>query len=49
MIVFSFKVRQHGQQQLYLQNGRYSFIFTTLLVHITSTTVSTKNPFLYFS
>ena len=32
---FSFKVRQHGQQQLYL-------LFTTLLVHTTNTTISTK-------
>ena len=32
-----------------LQNGRYSFIFTTLLVHTTTPTISTKNPFLSFS
>ena len=51
---FSFKVRQHGQQRLYLQykqsmldplrNGRCSFIFRTHLVH----TISIKNLFLYF-
>ena len=33
----------------YLQNGKCSFIFTTLLVHTTNATISTKKPFLYFS
>ena len=32
-----------------LQNGRYSFIFTTLLVHTTNATIFTKYPFFYFS
>ena len=32
-----------------LQNDRYSFIFTTLFVHTTNATISTKNPFFYFS
>ena len=32
-----------------LQNGRYSFTFTTLLVHTTNGTIPTKNPYLYFS
>ena len=31
------------------QNGRCSFIFTILLVHTTTSTISTKNLFLYFS
>ena len=30
-----------------LKNCRFSLIFTTLLVHTTTTTISTKNPFLY--
>ena len=54
---FSFNVRQHGQQQLYLQccklnslqYNRCSFIFTTLLVHTTTPAISAKIPFLYFS
>ena len=32
-----------------LQHGRCSFIFTTLLVHTTTHTISTKSPFLFFS
>ena len=32
-----------------LQNGRYSFIFTTLLVNTTNATISTKNSFFYLS
>ena len=32
-----------------LQNGKCSFIFTTLLVHTTNATISTKKPFVYFS
>ena len=46
---FYFKVRQHGSQQTImnsLQNGRCSFIFTTLLVLITH---SYNNPFPLFS
>ena len=31
-----------------LRNGRCTFIFTTLLVHTTTTTISIKKPFLYF-
>ena len=54
---FSFNVRQHGQQQLYLQYcklnslqyNRCSFIFTTLLVHTTTPAISAKIPVLYFS
>ena len=30
-------------------NGRFSFIFTILLVHITNPTISSKNLFVYFS
>ena len=33
----------------YLQNGRCSFIITTLLMYSTTPRNSTKNPFLYFS
>ena len=33
----------------YQQNGRCSFIFTTLLVLTTTLAISAKNPFLYFS
>ena len=53
---FFFKVRQHGRSTTTLssvqsmldslQNGRCSFIFTTLLAHVTSRTISTK---IYFS
>ena len=32
-----------------LQNGKCSFIFTTLLVHTTNATISIKKLFLYFS
>ena len=39
----------HESMMNYLQNGRCSFIFTTLLMHSTTPTNSTKNPFLYFS
>ena len=47
----------NGQQQLYLrykkscilQNGRCFFIFTTVPVHTTTPTISTKNLFLFFS
>ena len=47
-----FKVTRHDQQQLYVEfptNGKCSFIFTTLLVHATSTSISNKKPFLYLS
>ena len=55
---FSFKVRQHGQQKVYLQHkvcwvlqekSRSSFIFTTLIVHTTTSKTSTKYQFLCFS
>ena len=32
-----------------MQNGKCSFIITTLLVHRTASSISTENPFLYFS
>ena len=32
-----------------LQNGRCSFFLATFLVHATTSKISTKNPFLYFS
>ena len=32
-----------------LKNGKCSFILTILLVHTTTLTISTKNPFLYFN
>ena len=31
-----------------IRNGRCSFIFTTLFVYTTTTTISNKNPFPYF-
>ena len=55
---FSFKVRKHGQQKVYLhhkvcwvlqEKSRSSFIFTTLIVHTTTSKISTKYPFLCFS
>ena len=32
-----------------LQNSTCSFIFTTVVVHTTTSTISTNSPFLYFS
>ena len=55
---FSFKLRQHGQQQLYFQCKvcwilykmvRCTFIFTTLLVHTTNAAISRRKQFFYFS
>ena len=55
---FSFKVWQHGQQQLCLQYKvcwilckrlAAFFLFTTLLLYTTTHAISNKNPFLYFS
>ena len=48
---FSFKVRQHGQQQVNLQYNLCWILqkITGLLVHTISRTIFTKNSFLHFS
>ena len=53
---FSFKSRQRSKQKLSIQsvlssqqNGRYSFILKTILIHTITPVISTKYPFTYFS